>query len=295
MAKDPAALMYISNWLAATKGMKADCRGWYLNLVLHQYLEKSLPDDLEELANLADVRISEYARFEQVWQQVLKHKFKQVGDNRLQDPDANDIIREREGFVEKRKMAGKMSAFIKLIRKEFCQDENVIFFIKQQVDPQQILTDDKHLLKQVFEQMYQLYIDIDIGKNKGKKKGGVGEGEGESHAPPWSPMPGKEQHDLELPEIKAGCSQELMALAGTEATIPQIYSLWKNFKILHFTGKKFYQSEEDAFSHFINWSKTQKINGTKPNRTNGKSAGAAQLIESLRADLTTGGKPNLTG
>lgn len=72
MSKDPAALLYIDNWLISTKEMKADERGWYLNLILHQYDKGDLPNDIEELANMADVRISEYSRFEQAWEQVLK-------------------------------------------------------------------------------------------------------------------------------------------------------------------------------------------------------------------------------
>ncbi len=71
--KDPAVLFYIDSWLVSTKEMQADARGWYLNLILHQYDKGSLPIDIEELANLADVRFSEYEKFKKTFQQVLQH------------------------------------------------------------------------------------------------------------------------------------------------------------------------------------------------------------------------------
>jgi hypothetical protein len=270
MAKDPAALFYIDHWLVATREMRADCRGWYLNLVLHQFKSGDLPNDIEELANLAGVRISEFVLFQQVFQQVLKQKFEVLPTNRLRDLDAAEIIRSRELYKDKRAAAGRMSAFIKFIRKHLCQDENVIFYIKENVDPNKIETNDQHVLTQVFEQMFQLYIN----KNKDRNRvdvdiGGMGEkGEGGIQ---WNKMPGAELYDLIIPEIKVGCAQELMHLNGTEATDEQILILWKNFKIQHFTGRKYYADPEDVYNHFINWSKGQKVNGTHKS-TSGDSA-----------------------
>ena len=94
--KDPAVLFYISDWLRATKGMKAHVRGWYLNLILFQYDMGDLPTDMEELANLADVRISEYDLFKQVFEQVLKQKFELNENNRLENKVAKEIIQARK-------------------------------------------------------------------------------------------------------------------------------------------------------------------------------------------------------
>jgi hypothetical protein len=177
MAKDPAALFFIDKWLVATKGMKADCRGWFLNLILHQFDKGELPNDIEELANYADVRVSEYERFQQVWQQVLQHKFKQNDNGALENSIAKEIIRGREQFKDKRSEAGRMSVFVKYIRANLCQDENVIFFIKKNADLTHIDITDQHMLKQVFEQTYQLYINVIVNKNinTNTKEGGAGE------------------------------------------------------------------------------------------------------------------------
>lgn len=175
MAKDPAALFYIAKWLVATKGMKADCRGWFLNLILHQFDKGELPNDIEELANYADVRVSEYERFQQVWQQVLQHKFKQNSNGDLENGIAKEIIKGREQFKDKRSEAGKMSVFVKYIRANLCADENVIQFIKKNTDLSGVDVSDQHMLKQVFEQKHQLYINVNINKDKGIKEGVTGE------------------------------------------------------------------------------------------------------------------------
>ncbi|WP_153799052.1 DUF1376 domain-containing protein [Foetidibacter luteolus] len=189
MAKDPAALLYIDKWFVATKEMKADCRGWYLNLILHQFDKGDLPNDVEELANLADVRISEYQQFQQVWEQVLKHKFQQNGNNRLANAFAKQILANREVYKEKRGHAGKISAFCKYVRKHLCQDENIIFLAKQNIDFDNVGELDantiQHLFQQVLEQMPQQtpeqkvnYRNVNVNVNTSKEDiGGVGEKE----------------------------------------------------------------------------------------------------------------------
>jgi hypothetical protein len=177
MPKDPAVLFFIAKWLVATKEMKADCRGWYLNLILHQFDKGDLPNDVEELANLADVRISEYANFQQTWQHVLQHKFQQKANGRLENGYAAEILKGREQFKEKRSEAGKMSVFVKFIRAHLCTDENVIQFVKKNTDLTDIDVCDQHVLKQVFEQKHQLYINTIVNTNtiKNTKEGGAGE------------------------------------------------------------------------------------------------------------------------
>ena len=177
MAKDPAALFYIAKWLVATKGMKADCRGWFLNLILHQFDKGELPNDIEELANYADVRVSEYERFQQVWQQVLQHKFQQNENGELENGIAKEIIVGREQFKEKRSEAGKMSVFVKYIRANLCSDENIIQFVKKNTDLIGIDVSNQHMLKQVFEQKHQLYINTNVNVNTNRiiKEGGTGE------------------------------------------------------------------------------------------------------------------------
>ena len=143
-SKDPAALLYIDNWLVSTKCMKADERGWYLNLVLHQYDKGELPYDIEELANLADVRISEFDRFKQAWEQVLKHKFKQNENGNLENPNAKEIIRSRENFKDKRSASGKIGYIVKFAINNLKATQEQIEFIKSTCPtPESLLSGQK--------------------------------------------------------------------------------------------------------------------------------------------------------
>jgi hypothetical protein len=74
-------------------------------------------------------------------------------------------------------------------------------------------------------------------------------------------MPGEDERGLALPADKAQSALELLVMAGQSATAVHVEKLWWVFKSQHFDGKKFYHSESEAFKHFVNWSKTQKING----------------------------------
>jgi len=164
MAKDPAVLFFIDKWLLATAEMKADCKSWYHSLILHQFDKKSLPNDIEELANLASVRASEFDRFKQVFEDVLKDKFKANDQGRLVNDFANEIIKNREQFKDKRSNAGKMSYFAKFMRK-ICSDENVIQFVLKNTDFNKLDTKNEQMLKQVFKQTSELYISVSVNTN----------------------------------------------------------------------------------------------------------------------------------
>lgn len=157
MSKDPAALLFIDTWLVSTAEMDADCRGWYLNLLLHQYDKKSIKNDIETLASIAGVKFSEFKRFEQVFKQVLIHKFEINSEGRLENPTASEIIRKRETFKEKRSRSGKIGQVIKhaLKIKGFDKYIDVLkldLYDKSDEEIEQI--DD-----QVLKQMLKLFIN----------------------------------------------------------------------------------------------------------------------------------------
>lgn len=92
--KDPAALLYIDSWRTSTTEMDAITRAYYMDLLLHQYDKGSLPNNIEELANICRVRFSEFEQFKQVFEQVLKQKFKENENGRLENDFASEIIRK---------------------------------------------------------------------------------------------------------------------------------------------------------------------------------------------------------
>jgi len=166
--KDPAALLYIDVWKSATTEMSAIERAYYMDLILHQYDKGSLPNDVEELANICRVRFSEFDKFKQVFKQVLEQKFELNSNNRLENQFAKEIIRKRERFLDKRSNSGKISYLVKYAREHFAlkpKDEKVF---KDHLDVNNIDTKNEQVFKQVLEQIFELYINVNEDENINK-------------------------------------------------------------------------------------------------------------------------------
>lgn len=168
MSKDPACLFYIGDWLTSTAEMDADCRGWYLNLLLHNYDKGTLPNELEKLAVLCNVKFSEYKRFEQVFEQVLKQKFELLEDGRLSNQRTQSILKGRELFKDKRSNAGKASYLMRFFYKKYKKESKevgLLEFVKDNLDTN-IDTKDEHLIEQMFKHLFELYRNENEIENK---------------------------------------------------------------------------------------------------------------------------------
>ena len=168
MVKDPAALLYIDKWIIATTEMKADARAYYMDLILFQFDKGSIPNDIEEMANICRVRFSEFNVFKQVFEQVLKQKFELNNDGRLENEFAKEIIQKRKRFIDKRSSAGKLSYLVKFATEHFKLNEAKIKFIKKNVDLTDLDLKNEQVLKQVLEQTLELYINEDEDENINK-------------------------------------------------------------------------------------------------------------------------------
>jgi hypothetical protein len=165
--KDPAVLFFPANWLTSTAEMDADCTGWYLNLILHNYDKGDLPNDIENLAKLANVKFSDFNRFKQVFEQVLNKKFDLLENGRLSNLKTQQILRSRELFKDKRSNAGKVSYLMRFFEenypKEF-KNNKLKEFIKSKLDTD-IDTKNRTLVQNMFEQNFELYININKNIN----------------------------------------------------------------------------------------------------------------------------------
>ena len=184
--KDPAALFFIDTWLSATAEMDSDVRGWYLNLILHQYDKKDLPNDAEKLAVLAGVKFSEFERFKQVLEHVLMQKFKLNESGRLENAYAKSIIEGREKFKDVRSKSGNIGVVIKIALSIKGFKEKYIERLKQDLFTMNEEEINKHKDKQMLEQMLKLYINEN--GNKDSIKGSDEESE---------PNPLEELHPLQ--------------------------------------------------------------------------------------------------
>jgi len=96
-----------------------------------------------------------------------------------------------------------------------------------------------------------------------------------------------------LPEIKIGSVIQLYKITKqVDLTTDDVKGLWQVFKEQNLTGKKYYQDEDSVYSHFINWSKIQKIekNGAGNNKAVGTTkfnAGASELLDRLKKQVAT--------
>jgi hypothetical protein len=71
-------------------------------------------------------------------------------------------------------------------------------------------------------------------------------------------MPTKEMFNG-LPDLKNGSVIQLIKISsGIDATKEDVNGLWEIFKVQNLTGNRYYANEDAVYSHFINWSKTQK-------------------------------------
>lgn len=87
MAKDQKVYMplMIGDWLKGTRGMRAEVRGVYINLLLFQWDNGYIPDNMDELF-LIDPEVGK------VWDK-LKDKFPPAGPGKLQNKK-NEEVRE---------------------------------------------------------------------------------------------------------------------------------------------------------------------------------------------------------
>jgi len=166
--KDPAALIYTDKWIAATQGMRVEAKSWYLELILFQYDKGGLPNNIDELASICRIRPSEFNLFKQVFEQVLKQKFKINENGYLENEFAKEIIQKRKSFKDKRSNSGKLSYFLKFINSNYNVKEDKINFIKKNINLTDVDLKDKQMLKQVFKQISELYINENEDVNKGK-------------------------------------------------------------------------------------------------------------------------------
>lgn len=297
MAKDPAFLFYSKDWLEGTMEMSAEEKGVYIDLLAHQHQKGSLPAEIKKLSKLAGMSEDD---FNKIWVELCS-KFIANASGRLVNRRLSGIVSERLDKGWRNTIVGTLGAIVRYGIQNEGKDPRVAEKVKKTFKVDDFLACAKeNLSEQVgkwFSKCYDKCYKSIANANEDCIKDGLGvQGERKDD---WPTMPGIEQMNLELPDIKAGAALQFIHLAGNQEVTPEhVKKLWSIFKSQNFTGSKFYQSPNDVFSHFINWSKTQKINGTnqqQSGKSNPKTAGVSRLLKNLQDDLSARGTANGTG
>lgn len=276
MAKDPAFLFYSKDWLEGTMEMTAEEKGVYIDLLAHQHQKGSLPSETKKLAKLAGMSEVEFSA---IWSEISS-KFIANANGRLVNHKLNGIVSNRLDKAWRLAIVGTLGATVRYAISQEGKIPEIAEKVKKTFKVDDFLACTKENLSESistwFSKCYVKCYEIlananeDVNANKGKDKIGV---QGKEKEGNWAQMPGLAQMGLLLPAIKGGAVLQLLSVLGNSATQKQVEKLWEVFKAQNFTGSKFYQSENDVFSHFINWSKTQKINGTNRNGYQSPTAG----------------------
>lgn len=103
--------------------------------------------------------------------------------------------------------------------------------------------------------------------------------------------PGSDDMGMDIPDLKvSSVIQLLSAVQQVTLTNEQVKLMWQAFKAQHFTGEKYYKSINEIYSHFINWSKQQKIKNGQQSiaKVPGRGAGTLSYLDRLAAKYATG-------
>ncbi|WP_036384018.1 DUF1376 domain-containing protein [Muricauda sp. MAR_2010_75] len=185
MNKDFTFPFYYKEWLVSTQGMPADVRGWYINLLCHQADKQVLPNNIEDLADLAGVKISEYQRFVDGYNQWLHHKFNPTDNGGLENAKMKSVLNSRKEYLDNQAKKSKVAVFIRVKRKEHSFDPDVWKLLSSKL----MDIDTSYLSKKEIYKKYESWFNQWLNQRlnpsiendndniyiTNKEKGGVGE------------------------------------------------------------------------------------------------------------------------
>lgn len=266
MAKDPAFLFYPGDWLGGTTGMSLEEKGAYIELLVMQFNKGAFSiDQAKKLLN---------GSFETVWPALID-KFIEIEGKffnvRLEEEKA-----KRCAFVSRQSQNGSKGGR-KPKQNPWVNPNTPSGLSIIENENENVNKDDKN-------RVLEKKKDSNSEKSDSQKK---------PHSVPadaasipelkttFIQFPTNETFTYPLPELIAGSIIELVRISKyVDIDREQVEGLFRVFKTQHLTGGKFYQSEKEVFSHFINWSKHQNIQ-PKKNGTTQHSVGKTIVFDQL--------------
>ena len=114
--KTPAFLFYSKDFYTSTRLMTPEERAAFIDLLIMQHLYGEIPDDMNKIKSFC-TGIDEH-----VLQHVLQQKFQQTATG-VKNLFLEKVTKKRQNFTEKRKKAGKLSAFWRFVQKKLSAAE----------------------------------------------------------------------------------------------------------------------------------------------------------------------------
>ena len=115
--KDPAFLFYSKDWLSGTAEMMPEEKGVFIDLMVHQHQNGSVPIELERIARIVGLSMDDFQR---IWKVVGKKYFEE--DGRLYNKKMCDVMGERKDKGWRNKITGTFAAVLRksqLSQKEY--------------------------------------------------------------------------------------------------------------------------------------------------------------------------------
>lgn len=140
----------VTAFLKEVSEMDADCIGWYIKLILHEFDKGSLPNNTEKLAALCGVNYSNYPRFQRVYLRYIRDKFTTDDKQRIVHADLSKFMEAKEHHMGKRVVAGKKSYLVKFLKRVYKIEDDLIVHIKEVINFEEIdLKDEEELKKEI--------------------------------------------------------------------------------------------------------------------------------------------------
>lgn len=143
MSKDPAILFYYKDFDSDTADWEADAIGWYMRLLIFQSGNGYVPSDLEELAQVARVRFSDYQIFSERWAKRLACKFKPLSEGKLYNTFLSKVQSKRKTGAIKKSVLAVFGNFIKSTELSLEEEKEIKKEFHKQDSFFEILNDEK--------------------------------------------------------------------------------------------------------------------------------------------------------
>ena len=128
--KDPAFLFYSKDFYEGTRMMLPDERACYIDLLIYQHQNGTIPDDIKRLTMYCS------GVSESTLEATLKAKFEKT-DNGWENLRLKNEISDRENYKNEQSFSGKIGQFWKKVYKIYSKSE--INYLKKHIDREQII------------------------------------------------------------------------------------------------------------------------------------------------------------